>query len=51
MEAFKKEGSIENLKILLARAEQRGRPAAELTKMGAIVDVAVVIEPWRKRKT
>jgi uroporphyrinogen III methyltransferase/synthase len=40
--AFKKEGSVENLKILLARAEEaRDVLPIELTKLGAIVDVAV----------
>jgi uroporphyrinogen III methyltransferase / synthase len=40
--AFKQEGSVENLKILLARAEQaRDVLPAELGKLGAIVDVAI----------
>jgi uroporphyrinogen III methyltransferase/synthase len=39
--AFKKEGSVENLRILLARAEEaRDVLPDELTKLGAIVDVA-----------
>jgi uroporphyrinogen III methyltransferase/synthase len=42
VQAFKKDGSVENLKILLARAEQaRDVLPAELTKLGAIVDEAV----------
>ena len=42
VQAFKKDGSIENLKILLARAEQaRDVLPAELTKLGAIVDEAI----------
>ena len=41
VEAFKKEGSVENLKFLLARAEEaRDVLPDELTKLGAIVDVA-----------
>jgi uroporphyrinogen III methyltransferase / synthase len=40
--AFKAEGSVENLKILIARAEEaRDVLPTELTKQGAIVDVAV----------
>ncbi len=40
--AFKEEGSVENLKILIARAEEaRDVLPTELTKQGAIVDVAV----------
>ncbi len=40
--AFKKDGSVENLKILIARAEQaRDVLPEELTKLGAIVDIAV----------
>jgi uroporphyrinogen III methyltransferase/synthase len=40
--AFKTEGSVENLKILIARAEYaRDVLPAELTKQGAIVDVAI----------
>jgi uroporphyrinogen III methyltransferase / synthase len=40
--AFKTEGSVENLKILIARAEEaRDVLPTELTKQGAIVDVAV----------
>jgi len=40
--AFKKEGSIENQSILLARAEQaRDVLPKELTKLGAIVDEAI----------
>jgi uroporphyrinogen III methyltransferase / synthase len=40
--AFKAEGSVENLKILIARAEEaRDILPTELTKQGAIVDVAV----------
>lgn len=40
--AFKKEGDIENLRILLARAEEaRDLLTKELTAMGAIVDVAI----------
>lgn len=40
--AFQKEGSVENQRILLARAEQaRDVLPQELSKMGAIVDVAV----------
>ncbi|HEX4085704.1 MAG TPA: uroporphyrinogen-III C-methyltransferase [Chthoniobacteraceae bacterium] len=39
---FQKEGSVENLRILLARAEQaRDILPSELTKLGAIVDVAI----------
>jgi len=42
VQAFKKDGSVENLKILLARAEQaRDVLPAELTKLGAIVDEAI----------
>jgi uroporphyrinogen III methyltransferase/synthase len=41
IEAFKKEGSVENLRFLLARAEEaRDVLPEELTKLGAIVDVA-----------
>lgn len=40
--AFKREGDIENLRILLARAEEaRDLLTKELTAMGAIVDVAI----------
>ena len=40
--AFKKDGSVENLKILIARAETaRDVLPQELTKLGAIVDIAV----------
>jgi uroporphyrinogen III methyltransferase/synthase len=40
--AFKKEGDVENLKVLIARAETaRDVLPEELTKLGAIVDVAV----------
>lgn len=40
--AFKKDGSIENLKMLIARAENaRDVLPQELTKLGAIVDIAV----------
>ncbi len=40
--AFKKDGSIENLKILIARAETaRDVLPKELTKLGAIVDIAM----------
>ncbi len=40
--AFKKEGDIENLRILIARAEEaRDLLTKELTAMGAIVDVAL----------
>lgn len=40
--AFKKEGDIENLRILIARAEEaRELLTKELTAMGAIVDVAL----------
>lgn len=43
VEAFKEQGSIENQTILLARAEQaRDVLPDELTKLGAIVDVAAV---------
>lgn len=42
VEAFKKDGSVENLKILLARAEQaRDVIPNALTKLGAIVDIGV----------
>lgn len=42
IKAFQAEGSVENLKILIARAEQaRDVLPIELTKLGAIVDVAV----------
>jgi uroporphyrinogen III methyltransferase/synthase len=42
VKAFVKDGSVENLKILLARAEQaRDVLPAELTKLGAIVDEAI----------
>jgi uroporphyrinogen III methyltransferase/synthase len=42
VEAFKAQGSIENVTILLARAEQaRDVLPNELAKLGAIVDVAV----------
>ncbi|MEQ1854353.1 MAG: uroporphyrinogen-III C-methyltransferase [Chthoniobacteraceae bacterium] len=41
VEAFKKEGSVENLRFLLARAEAaRDVVPEELGKLGAIVDVA-----------
>jgi uroporphyrinogen III methyltransferase/synthase len=41
VKAFQKDGSVENLRILLARAEQaRDVLPTELTKLGAIVDVA-----------
>ncbi|MEK0450770.1 MAG: uroporphyrinogen-III C-methyltransferase [Verrucomicrobiota bacterium] len=41
VEAFKKEGDVENLKILIARAEvARDVLPESLTKLGAIVDVA-----------
>lgn len=40
--AFKKEGDIENLRILIARAEEaRDLLTKELSAMGAIVDVAI----------
>ncbi len=40
--AFKKEGDIENLRILIARAEEaRDLLTKELAAMGAIVDVAI----------
>lgn len=40
--AFKKDGTIENQRILIARAEEaRDVLPEELTKMGAIVDIAV----------
>ena len=43
VKAFKKEGTVENLRILLARAEEaRDVLPEELTKLGAIVDVASV---------
>jgi uroporphyrinogen III methyltransferase/synthase len=42
IKAFKKEGSVENLRFLLARAEEaRDVLPEELTKLGAIVDIAV----------
>jgi uroporphyrinogen III methyltransferase/synthase len=42
VEAFEKEGSVENLRILLARAEQaRDVLPRRLTELGAIVDEAV----------
>ena len=42
VKAFAKEGSVEHLRILIARAEQaRDVLPNELTKLGAIVDVAV----------
>ena len=42
VEAFQAEGSVENQRILLARAEQaRDVIPKELTRLGAIVDVAV----------
>lgn len=42
IEAFKKDGSVENLKMLIARAETaRDVLPTELAKLGAIVDVAV----------
>jgi uroporphyrinogen III methyltransferase/synthase len=41
VKAFQKDGSVENQRILLARAEQaRDVLPTELTKLGAIVDVA-----------
>jgi uroporphyrinogen III methyltransferase/synthase len=41
VEAFEKEGDVENLKILIARAEvARDVLPESLTKLGAIVDVA-----------
>jgi uroporphyrinogen III methyltransferase/synthase len=43
LDAFKKEGSVENLRFLIARAEQaRDVLPEELTRMGAIVDVVAV---------
>jgi uroporphyrinogen III methyltransferase/synthase len=40
---FQKEGSVENLRLLLARAQEaRDVLPAELTKLGAIVDVVAV---------
>ena len=42
IKAFEKEGSVETLRILIARAEEaRDVLPQELTKLGAIVDVAV----------
>ena len=42
VEAFKKEGSVENLRFLIARAEEaRDVLPEELMKLGAIVDIAV----------
>jgi uroporphyrinogen III methyltransferase/synthase len=42
VKAFQKDGTIENLRILLARAEQaRDVLPRELTRLGAIVDVAI----------
>jgi uroporphyrinogen III methyltransferase/synthase len=43
IEAFKEQGSVENQTILIARAEQaRDVLPDELTKLGAIVDIAAV---------
>jgi uroporphyrinogen III methyltransferase/synthase len=43
VKAFQKEGSVENLRILIARAQEaRDVLPEELTKLGAIVDVAAV---------
>ena len=43
VKAFRKEGSVENLRILIARAQEaRDILPQELTKLGAIVDVVAV---------
>jgi uroporphyrinogen III methyltransferase/synthase len=43
VKAFQKDGSVENLRILIARAQEaRDVLPEELTKLGAIVDVAAV---------
>ncbi|MEO6786346.1 MAG: uroporphyrinogen-III synthase, partial [Chthoniobacteraceae bacterium] len=43
VKAFQKEGSVENLRILIARAQEaRDVLPEQLTKLGAIVDVVAV---------